>query len=539
MYSNGGLQVSKEVDDSLTQKRDIVAFVHTYQADGQFDPYMSSVINAFKTLGLRVHLVRTNDIFSHLGGTILNAGVNIDKVVELINEINPAFIFTTNRGGITQEIMEQTSCPIITRMVDLVPFYHQGGADEPLFCDRDYVFVPTLESVRSFEKRFPVLKGKVSYLPFATDPDAFDALSNVEKNISVSFVGTYFYCDSISKVFSDLQHDSKWRELFFRLVGDIEKDFHLHFEELDYAADIVALCGQLDMDAETLRMQVSNLHALNKRIHYLDAVADLGLMLYGTSNWIQVNHFSVKLLQCFQFDESIDSREKLIKLYQRSKIALNVPHHQAGAGMPYRVYDIMASSALLITEYHEDSELFSLFGKDVPIPMYSNATELRNLVEYYLEHEDERQAIVAKCNTLIREKNITFMDRAQSYCLAAKVEPDINQYGKVFYIKHKLLGWQSSELKATKATEAIQATEATEAMHIKERIASLMTWVLPYQLCLYWQVNSGYVALTSEVSVDRKILKRFRWLLVKLKIMIGWIIPYRILLLLKALLRGV
>ena len=113
----------------------IVAFIHTYQLDGGFDPYMTAVIHAFKNIGLSVHVVRTNDLVSHLGATTLKPGVCGGKVSDFINEYDPAFIFSTNRGGITQEIMAGTSCPIITRMVDLIPFYHQGGEDKPCFAN--------------------------------------------------------------------------------------------------------------------------------------------------------------------------------------------------------------------------------------------------------------------------------------------------------------------------------------------------------------------------------------------------------------------
>lgn len=414
-------------------QRSIVAFIHTYQADGKFDPYMESVIHAFKDAGFKLYVIKTNDLVEHLWATRIKRSVSEKKLIAFINDINPLFIFSTNRGGISQGVLAQTKSPIITRMVDLIPFTHHGGTDHALFCDRDLVFVPTQESVNAFEKRYPVLKGKVYYLPFATDPDSFDAAKDVDKDIPVSFVGTYFYCEQLTKILKTLQHGNhKKLDLFLRFVRDLKDDFHIENKLLD--VDLQALCHDLNMSLDDMRMLVSNGYALNKRIRYLDAIADMGLQLFGTDNWIQANQYSLPLLSCFQFDERIDDRESLIRLYQRSKIALNIPHHQAGPGMPYRVYDIMASSALLITEYHADSELYALFGKEMPIPMYRNAEDLRRLVEYYLEHEEERLEIVAKCNALIREKKLTFQDRARAYGAAVGVDTRLNQAGLVEYV---------------------------------------------------------------------------------------------------------
>ncbi|WP_038246567.1 glycosyltransferase family protein [Ghiorsea bivora] len=518
--------------EQVSKPLSIIAFIHTYQADGEFDPYMVSVVKGFESIGLNVHVIRTNDLVPSLASTHIGVGVNINKLVDFINYLNPLFIFTTNRGGITQEIMSQTECPIITRMVDLVPFYHQGGLGYPLFCDRDYVFVPTLESVKSFEQQHPILKGKVSYLPFATDPSAFVRYCGVEKDISVSFVGTYFYADLITNILSDLKNAPRLRSTFLKLSDDIKNNFHINFEKLSYSHDIEVLCKELGVDSEFLRMQISNVHALNKRVHYLDAVVDMGLKLFGTSNWVQVSQFSMRLLQSFQFDEFIDSRDKLIKLYQRSRIALNIPHHQAGAGMPYRVYDIMASSALLITEYHKDSELFVLFGQDMPVPMYKNATELRELVAYFLEHESERRAIVEQCNQLIKDKGITFEHRAKSYCDEAGVRLDSSLSGSVSYLQFRGGRWVSS------SDITGEAEKITRAMLIEARLYSSSQWFLPYNVIKMWEPRVKVLSVEGDNKAESKMtFIKARAIVYKLKAFAKWVVPFRLFQVLEALLR--
>ena len=85
---------------------------------------------------------------------------------------------------------------------------------------------------------------------------------------------------------------------------------------------------------------------------------------------------------------------------------------QSGAALPYRVIDILASDALLITNYHPQSDAFAIFGKDCPIVMYKNLDELSTLCEYYLSHEDERRRLVVKCNEMVKH-GFDFRDRCQ------------------------------------------------------------------------------------------------------------------------------
>jgi spore maturation protein CgeB len=101
----------------------------------------------------------------------------------------------------------------------------------------------------------------------------------------------------------------------------------------------------------------------------------------------------------------------LCSIYDRSKIGINVNHHQATSGLGYRVFDLLASSALLITNFQEDSDLIRLFGENHKIPTYRSPEELRQKIIYYLDHEDETKELVAYCNQLVA-KGFSFEERA-------------------------------------------------------------------------------------------------------------------------------
>ncbi len=454
----------------------VVAFIHSYQADGGFDPYMSLLIRTMEKEGVELFIIKTNDLVSRLADNKFRISISETRLVQYINKIDPLFILSINRGGISKAIMKGTSCPIITRMVDLVPFMHQGGVNEDLFCERDIVYVPTRESIEPFERQYPVLRGRVHYLPFATDPSEFSGSKDIVKDIPISFVGTYFYCQQLTQILYRLQGcERQKRDSFLQFMRVMQEGF---FEGKSFSEDKILqdIGREFALSCDDIRMIVSNAYALNKRIHYLDSVADLGLKLFGTSNWIEVNQFSLPVLFSFQFDEEIYDRKKLINVYQRSKIALNIPHHQAGAGLPYRVFDIMASSALLITEYHSESELFDLFGEDMPVPMYRDAVELRELVVYYLEHEEERKKLVGKCNALIRKKKLTFENKVHTYLSEVGIAERTGHIGCVHYVKSTefrspfFWGWG--------------VTEGISVCSILGRLKAMARWIVPYNIWL-------------------------------------------------------
>jgi hypothetical protein len=185
-------------------------------------------------------------------------------------------------------------------------------------------------------------------------------------------------------------------------------------------------------------MLLSNAVSLNNRIKYLDAICDLGLELYGTENWTQVGEFSLRLLRCCQFGEFIKTRKQLVDLYQRSRISLNITHNQAVDGLPYRVFDIMASNSMLITEYRANSDLFRLFGSDMPIPMYRNANELRELTQYYLTHDKEREKVVRRCNELVA-RGFSFEDRISTIFDIAGTSKLSSEAGEIVRVTPRVL----------------------------------------------------------------------------------------------------
>lgn len=412
---------------------DVVAFIHTYARDRELGSFMTELVEGFRAAGVRLHLMVTNDLVHNLGARALKASIDEDKLVGYINRIRPAFIFTTNRGGVTRGILERTDCPIVTWMVDRIPFLHHGGNHKDLFCERDHVITSSHKNVDRLEQIYPVLRGRVHYLPFATNVNDFAGVAPAQ-DTNIVFVGTYFHAGLLTSILEKSRARPDLCRAIMAATADIEADYDLDIDKCIQRHGLQNLLTDFNIDGYRFKGLVANAVSLNRRIKVLDAVSDLGLVLYGTENWVEVSDYSLQLLRCYRFGQFIKTRSQLVNSYQRSKIALNVSHHQAVDGLPYRIYDIMASRALLVTNWQRDSDLYRLFGKDMPVPIYRDEYELRSLVKHFLSHEEERAEIVARCNELVRE-GFSFEDRVRDFLRIAgvveKSEAESNGFQRV------------------------------------------------------------------------------------------------------------
>jgi len=78
-------------------------------------------------------------------------------------------------------------------------------------------------------------------------------------------------------------------------------------------------------------------------------------------------------------------------VYHQSKINLNITLHCIETGICQRVFDVMAAGGFLLTNYQKELEELFVPGEDLVV--YHNLEELCYYVDYYLEHEEERQRI--------------------------------------------------------------------------------------------------------------------------------------------------
>lgn len=168
---------------------------------------------------------------------------------------------------------------------------------------------------------------------------------------------------------------------------------------------------------------LENKAASLRRRYYLDTLADKGLTIFGGKEW---SGYYAGILRDCHAGRRIDYAEELPALYASAKININIFHVQSIAAPNPRVYDVLASGGFLLSTYNEGLEDEFEIGKDLVV--FHNKEELRELVDYYLAHDREREEIaqqgrkraLAKCG---------YGDRMQEFLHAIqKPEGDRSPY---------------------------------------------------------------------------------------------------------------
>ncbi len=90
------------------------------------------------------------------------------------------------------------------------------------------------------------------------------------------------------------------------------------------------------------------------------------------------NVLLLRACTCAFNPQELTSKESLEDIYNSSKVNINVSHAQARGGLPWRVFDVMATNGVLVSDYQEDLEL--LFGSEIKIPIYHSPSEARQLL---------------------------------------------------------------------------------------------------------------------------------------------------------------
>ncbi|MEW6327177.1 MAG: glycosyltransferase [Thermodesulfobacteriota bacterium] len=93
---------------------------------------------------------------------------------------------------------------------------------------------------------------------------------------------------------------------------------------------------------------------------------------------------------------------ELAKIYNASAINLNISRIQLKSSVNQRVFDVPVCQAFLITDYREELGDYFEIGKEVIC--YRQPDELSGLIQYYLDHSEERERIAqAGYERVIRE----------------------------------------------------------------------------------------------------------------------------------------
>ena len=96
-----------------------------------------------------------------------------------------------------------------------------------------------------------------------------------------------------------------------------------------------------------------------------------------------------------------DYETQMPEIFYRSKININVTLRSIQTGIPLRVMDILGAGGFCITNYQP--EIDEYFENGVDIVWYEDMDDLINKAAYYLEHDEEREAIALNGHNKAKE----------------------------------------------------------------------------------------------------------------------------------------
>lgn len=111
------------------------------------------------------------------------------------------------------------------------------------------------------------------------------------------------------------------------------------------------------------------------------------------------NHFSVTLytrsdtsrLPSVHSKGGVSTLTEMPKVFQASKINLNMTMRPIETGLSLRIWDILGCGGFLLTNYQAEIPDYFEIGRD--LETYESLEELEDKVHYYLSHEEERVEI--------------------------------------------------------------------------------------------------------------------------------------------------
>lgn len=370
-----------------------IAFYNLGRKKGDFNampPFYESFINGFKRAG--------NDVLCfHQKNFYRSFDMNVPEVqVEIIKRFDPDLcILFCNKFWDISKIVD---CPILIYDVDS-PLEYAGKDNLCKNIDRYKFVVSQTGGIKLIEDLFGIKKKNIEYIPFFTEIKS-DSKENPATNIIFLGANWMWRGYNFLKPYIGLNPSSKDREYAKKIIDEFTKYPFKDTEEIKEKLNILSDDTSFDLwDTRRAGFEISGL----RRLHYLSAVSDLGLEIRGAYWNIENLNYFPDVALCVNGQNTL-TKEETECFYNSAKISLNTRHIQAQNGFSFRVCDVLASNACLVTEKCADlSELFPNVG----IPMFTSPSIERKICIDLLKNEEKRLEIVERAHEII-DKNHRF-----------------------------------------------------------------------------------------------------------------------------------
>lgn len=359
-------------------------------------PFFESFLNGLKEAG--------NDVCCFQTKKVTNRGFEQDipeKMREMVLKFDPdlCIFFNNNFWDIT----ELVECPIVIYDVDsplewqLIDNLREGV--------KRYLFVYNQSGTKqALLEDFNAVESQCRWIPFFSEIRADKTIKNENDIVFLGANWIWKGYDFLNRFIRSNPSEAdieKAKDVLAHHVFEPFAPSHEIYYELENRPHDRINFGDLRRCA----IEISGY----RRIQVLSAISDLGLKIYGSYWTIEAMNYYPDVLSCVRH-KMIWTKEETERLYNSSKIALNTKHIHAKNGYSFRVCDILASNACLVSEAADD---FKTNFPNTMIPMFDSPVQAREQCIKLLKNESMRTDIVCAVHEEI-EKNFRFKNVLES-----------------------------------------------------------------------------------------------------------------------------
>lgn len=332
--------------------------------------------------------------------------VAVKEIGDFLQDHPVDFVFSINFFPYVSEVCNLLGLKYLCWIVDspVLELYTTSIVRE---CNRVFVFDRALA-----EEIFPLNPGRIFHLPLAANVDAKDELfKDTQESVfdkfshDIAFVGSLYTEKCPYDSLKNLPEETSG--YFDSIINAQEKIYGYYFiEDLlsDYQVDAVKTLnsdfyalpeGSFLTDKRTLaQYYIGSKITANERVHTFSMLSEI----FPVNIYTGSDTAGIPLLKNMGRAKTLT---EMPVIFNQSKININITSKMIRSGLPLRIFDILSSGGFLITNYQSEIPEFFTPGED--LVMYSDMDELEYLISYYLDHDEEREAIAKRGREIVRE----------------------------------------------------------------------------------------------------------------------------------------
>ena len=350
---------------------------------------MGEIMSAMKRLGVGYRLTTISQ--DEIGREEF-----IESMIANIVAFKPDFVFTINhlgmdREGYLSQFLTKIEMPFASWYVDnpdlIISHYKKNVTPYCALFLWDKGSVPDMKKL-GFEH--------VYYAPLGVDEKRFYPMKVDQNPLSHLTTGVSFVGNSmVKKVRERLARtkvSGRVHSHFQEIAQEYAQSSERHIEEFMRTAYPEVYYEFLALADETKANFKAALCWEATRVYRLERITRLlpfQPLIVGDSDWSEAINRHL-----FRYHPEVSYYDELPYLYNVTDLNFNATSRQMKGAVNQRVFDVPACGAFLLTDFQEQMENLFEVGKEVIC--YYEPGEIRDLAQYYLTHDGEREQIAQR-----------------------------------------------------------------------------------------------------------------------------------------------